>query len=94
MTNVSVQLFKRTPKDPHDPEGDDHPGFDIPPAWPYVQSPAEEGKYRYVRHRHIARFANDIYLSAGRAALGMPKLNCMTLWTMVLEQCMSFTTRW
>ncbi|KAJ6030235.1 uncharacterized protein N7446_000705 [Penicillium canescens] len=23
-----------------------------------------------------------IYLSAGRAALGMPKLNCMALWTM------------
>jgi hypothetical protein len=95
MTNLSVQLFERAPKDPHDPEGDDHPGFDIPPAWPgYVRSPAEEGKYWFICHRHIARVANDIYLSAGWAALGMPKLSCMTLWTMDLEQCMSLTMRW
>jgi hypothetical protein len=72
----SGAVIGRASKVPHDPEGDDHPGFDIPPAWSgYVRSPAEECKYWFIRHRHIARFANDIYLSADRAALGMPKLN-------------------
>jgi hypothetical protein len=82
VTPSGEWLVQRAPKDPDDSESDDDVSFDKAPSWArYVQIPAEDRKSRTFRHRIIGKFANELYGSAGLAALQMPKLKCMQLET-------------
>jgi hypothetical protein len=87
-------LFQRVPKDPDDFESDDDVSFDKAPSWPrYVQISAEDRKSRIFRRRIIGNFANELYGSAGLAALQMPKLKDMQLETTGGEHTIGSTTR-